>query len=35
MKAHAQELKSAARRGSRPSKADGEATLLAKIAEVP
>ena len=35
MKDHAQELKSAARRGSGASKADGEADVLAKIAEMP
>ncbi|MEV0295595.1 DUF1801 domain-containing protein [Nocardia sp. NPDC050710] len=34
MKEHAQELKTAARRGSRASKADGEADVLAKIAEM-
>jgi uncharacterized protein YdhG (YjbR/CyaY superfamily) len=35
MKERAQELKSAARRGSRASKADGEGDVLAKIAEMP
>jgi uncharacterized protein YdhG (YjbR/CyaY superfamily) len=35
MKDHAQELKTAARRGSRADKADGESDLLAKIAEMP
>lgn len=35
MKEHAQELKTAARRGSRASKADGESDVLAKIAEMP
>ncbi|GAA4892147.1 uncharacterized protein YdhG (YjbR/CyaY superfamily) [Stackebrandtia albiflava] len=34
MKEHAQEIKAEARRGSRASKADGEATLLAKVAEM-
>ncbi|MFD5180949.1 iron chaperone [Nocardia sp. NPDC058379] len=34
MKEHAQELKTAARRG-KTSKADGEADLLAKVAEMP
>jgi uncharacterized protein YdhG (YjbR/CyaY superfamily) len=34
MKEHAEEMKTAARRGSR-SKADGEADVLAKIAEMP
>jgi len=34
MKEHAQELKKASRRGSK-SKADGEADVLAKIAELP
>ena len=34
MKERAQELKAAARRGSRASKADGEADVLAKIAEM-
>src|SRR5579859_687209 len=34
MKDHSQELKAAARRGSKASKADGEADLLAKIAEM-
>ncbi|MFQ6331636.1 MULTISPECIES: iron chaperone [unclassified Nocardia] len=34
MKEHAQELKTAARRGSRASKADGETDVLAKIAEM-
>lgn len=34
MKEHAQELKTAARRGSRATKADGEADVLAKIAEM-
>ena len=35
MKERSQELKAAARRGSRASKADGESDLLAKIAEMP
>ena len=35
MKERAQEVKTAARRGSRASKADGEADVLAKIAEMP
>src|SRR5437588_3139647 len=35
MKEHAQELKAAARRGSRADKADGESDVLAKIAEMP
>ena len=35
MKARAQELKTAARRGSRADKADGESAVLAKIAEMP
>ncbi|MEW9554689.1 iron chaperone [Nonomuraea sp. NPDC050783] len=35
MKEHAQELKTAARRGSRASKADGEQDVLAKIDEMP
>jgi uncharacterized protein YdhG (YjbR/CyaY superfamily) len=34
MKDRAQELKAAARRGSRPAKADGESEVLAKIAEM-
>jgi uncharacterized protein YdhG (YjbR/CyaY superfamily) len=34
MKEHAQELKIAAQRGSRASKADGESDVLAKIAEM-
>ncbi|MEV4238297.1 MULTISPECIES: DUF1801 domain-containing protein [unclassified Nocardia] len=34
MKEHAQELKTAARRGSRAAKADGEADVIAKIAEM-
>lgn len=34
MKEHAAELKTAARRGSRASKADGESDVLAKIAEM-
>ncbi|GAA4592325.1 DUF1801 domain-containing protein [Planotetraspora phitsanulokensis] len=34
MKEHAQELKTAARRGSRATKADGERDVLAKIAEL-
>ncbi|WP_188192340.1 iron chaperone [Nonomuraea sp. SYSU D8015] len=34
MKEHAQELKTAARRGSRAAKADGERDVLAKIAEM-
>jgi uncharacterized protein YdhG (YjbR/CyaY superfamily) len=35
MKERAQELKAASRRGSRAGKADGEADVLAKIAEMP
>jgi uncharacterized protein YdhG (YjbR/CyaY superfamily) len=35
MRAHAQEQKAAARRGSRASRADGEGDVLAKIAEMP
>ncbi len=35
MKERAQELKAGARRGSRADKADGEAAVLAKIAEMP
>jgi uncharacterized protein YdhG (YjbR/CyaY superfamily) len=35
MKERAQELKAAARRGSRADKADGESDVLAKIAEMP
>ena len=35
MKERAQELKSAARRGPRAGKADGESDVLAKIAEMP
>ena len=35
IKERAQELKAAARRGPRPSQADGESELLAKIAEMP
>ena len=35
MKDHAQELKTAARRGPRAAKADGEGDVLAKIAEMP
>jgi hypothetical protein len=35
MQERAQELKAAARRGPRASKADGESDLLAKIAEMP
>jgi uncharacterized protein YdhG (YjbR/CyaY superfamily) len=35
MKERAQELKTAARRGSRAAKADGESDVLAKIAEMP
>src|SRR5947209_1849295 len=35
MKERAQELKSAARRGSRADRADGESDVLAKIAEMP
>jgi hypothetical protein len=35
MKEHAQELKTAARRGSRATKADGESDVLAKLAEMP
>ncbi|QLY32680.1 iron chaperone [Nocardia huaxiensis] len=34
MKEHAKELKTAARRGSKATKADGEADVLAKIAEM-
>ncbi|MEV3961697.1 DUF1801 domain-containing protein [Nocardia sp. NPDC050193] len=34
MKEHAQELKTAARRGSRATKTDGESDVLAKIAEM-
>ncbi|WP_416561688.1 iron chaperone [Nocardia testacea] len=34
MKEHAQELKTAARRGTRATKADGERDVLAKIAEM-
>jgi uncharacterized protein YdhG (YjbR/CyaY superfamily) len=34
MKEHAQELKTAARRGTRAAKADGEGDVLAKIAEM-
>ncbi len=34
MKAHAQELKTAARRGPRAAKADGESDVLGKIAEM-
>ncbi|WP_068065632.1 iron chaperone [Nocardia xishanensis] len=34
MKEHAQELKTAARRGARATKADGEQDVLAKIAEM-
>jgi uncharacterized protein YdhG (YjbR/CyaY superfamily) len=34
MREHAQELKTAARRGSRASKAEGESDVLAKIAEM-
>ncbi|MEU0507181.1 DUF1801 domain-containing protein [Nocardia sp. NPDC005998] len=34
MKEHAQELKTAARRGARAAKADGESDVLAKIAEM-
>ena len=34
MKEHAQELKTAARRGPRAAKADGESDVLAKIAEM-
>ena len=34
MKEHAQELKTAARRGSRATKADGERDVLAKIADM-
>ncbi|MCP2289532.1 iron chaperone [Nocardia amikacinitolerans] len=34
MKEHAQELKTAARRGSRATKADGEKDVLAKIADM-
>jgi uncharacterized protein YdhG (YjbR/CyaY superfamily) len=35
MKEHAQELRTAARRGPRAAKADGESDVLAKIAEMP
>jgi hypothetical protein len=35
MKEHAEELKAAAKRGSKASKGDGEADVLAKIAEMP
>jgi uncharacterized protein YdhG (YjbR/CyaY superfamily) len=35
MRERAQEVKSAARRGARASKADGESDVLAKIAEMP
>ena len=35
MKEHAQELRTAARRGPRAGKADGEGDVLAKIAEMP
>ncbi len=35
MRERAQELKAAARRGARSSKADGESDLLTKIAEMP
>jgi uncharacterized protein YdhG (YjbR/CyaY superfamily) len=35
MKEHAQELKTAARRGPRAAKVDGETDVLAKIAEMP
>ena len=35
MKEHAQELKKAARRGSRADQADGESDVLEKIAEMP
>ena len=35
MKEHAQELKTAARRGARTAQADGESDVLAKIAEMP
>ena len=35
MKEHAQELKTAARRGPRAAKADGDSAVLAKIAEMP
>jgi hypothetical protein len=35
MKEHAQELKTAARRGPRAAKTDGESEVLAKIAEMP
>ena len=34
MKEHSQELRTAARRGSKATKADGEADVLAKIAEM-
>jgi len=35
MRERAEELKAASRRGPRPSKADGESDVLAKIAEMP
>lgn len=35
MRARAEEMKAASRRGSRTSRADGESDLLAKIAEMP
>jgi uncharacterized protein YdhG (YjbR/CyaY superfamily) len=35
MKEYSQELKTAARRGSKATKADGESDVLAKIAEMP
>ncbi|MEV8438217.1 DUF1801 domain-containing protein [Actinosynnema sp. NPDC051121] len=35
MKEHAQDLKKTARRGSRPTAADAEADVIAKIAEMP
>ncbi|HEX9634067.1 MAG TPA: hypothetical protein VGB34_01070, partial [Candidatus Limnocylindria bacterium] len=35
MKERGQELKAAARRGTRADKADGESAVLAKIAEMP
>jgi uncharacterized protein YdhG (YjbR/CyaY superfamily) len=35
MKAHAEELKNAARRGGKATKSDGESDVLAKIAEMP
>ncbi len=35
MKEYAQELKTAARRGSKATKSDGESDVLAKIAEMP